>query len=167
MQENSVEERRQFLTKAASLLGITICSSSLASLLTSCEKDESKLIATHGTFTIDLSSETGLANIGDGVKKSVGTFNSSKPVIIVRSSANAFAVFSSTCNHAGCEVSAPKSAGAAIVCDPNDNKCGHNAEFSSSTGLQIVGASGGAPTGGLTVISSTYDSASNKLTLSF
>ncbi len=167
MNELSVEDRRAFLMKAGSLLGISVCASSMAAILAACEKDESKIIAAHGTFTVNISNESALATVGSGIKKDVGTFNASKPVIIIRTSASAFAVFSSVCNHAGCEVSAPKTLGARILCDVNDNKCGHNAEFDTQSGVQVVGPSGGSPSGGLALISSSYDASSQLLTLQF
>ncbi len=165
--ESSIEERRQFLLKAGSLLGISVCASSLAVLLNSCEVDESKIIATHGTVVVDIATESDLQSVGGSAKKVFRNYNQGHPVIILRTKADSFLVVSAVCNHAGCIVSIPVSKGANIVCNPLDNKCGHNAEFDPITGTQVVGASGASPSGGLTVIPSTYDATNNKLSIVF
>ena len=165
--ESSIEERRQFLLKAGSLLGISVCASSLAVLLNSCEVDESKIVATHGTVVVDIATETDLQSVGGAVKKVMSNYNQGHPVIILRTKADSFLVVSSVCNHAGCLVSLPVSKGANILCNPADNKCGHNAEFDPVTGTQVKGPNGGSPSGGLTVIPSSYDASSNKLSIVF
>lgn len=167
MKNLTIEERRKFFVQAGSLLGITVCASSMAAVLSACEKDESKLVAVHGDYQVNIANEAGLADVGGGVKKTAGNYNGSKPIIIIRTGAASFLVVSSVCNHAGCEVSAPKSKGANMTCDFNDNKCGHNAQFSQTTGLQVVGPNGGSPSGGLSVLSSTYDSGTQTLTVHF
>ncbi|MFM8472970.1 MAG: Rieske 2Fe-2S domain-containing protein [Candidatus Kapaibacterium sp.] len=167
MNDVSLEQRRTFLMRAGAMLGVSVCSVSMAALLGSCEKDESKLTSQSGTVDISIASYVELKNVGGMVKVSFGSYNFAKPVIITRLSETRFLAVSSVCNHQGCEVGLPKTPGGPITCDYVDNKCGHGAEFSPSTGLQIKGPGGGPPTGGLTVIPTAFTAATNVLTLSF
>lgn len=161
------EQRRSFLLKAGSLLGISVCAGSMATFLNSCETDENKIVNAAGTVTVNIATETGLQNKGDGIKKTLTGYNGDKPVIIVKTGDSSFMVFSSVCNHSQCIVSAPKTNNANIICDFSDNKCGHNAHFNPTTGLQVIGPNGGAATGGLTVISSSYNATTKILTITF
>lgn len=129
------EDRREFLQRAASLCGLTLCSSALAGLLASCETDTVK--STGSTATLLIDNEEALKEIGGGVKKTFGSNNGGRPVIIVRTAADKFVAFSSVCPHAGCEVSAPESAGDELVC--NQPGCGHGSVFAPTTGAVEVG----------------------------
>ncbi|MBL7975281.1 MAG: hypothetical protein JNJ85_10235 [Candidatus Kapabacteria bacterium] len=161
------EQRRSFILKAGSLLGVSVCAGSMAAFLNSCEKDENKIVTATGTVTVNVASETGLQTVGDGVKKTYDGYNANKPVIIVKTGVDTFMVFSAVCNHQQCIVSAPKATGSNIVCSFADNKCGHEAEFSPVTGVQTVGPNGGAASGGLTVIPSSYNASTKILTITF
>jgi nitrite reductase/ring-hydroxylating ferredoxin subunit len=167
MQTNTQEQRRMFLQQAGAMLGISVCAASMTSLLSSCEKDESKIVTQGGTVELSVASYSDLKNVGGAVKTIFPAYNQSKPVIITRVSETTFLAVSSVCNHQGCEVTLPKSPGGAITCYFEDNKCGHGAEFSFATGAQTKGPGGTAPTGGLTVIPSTFNPITNVITLTF
>ena len=167
MQTQEHHDRRRFIKEAGALLGITVCAASMAAILQSCEKDESKIVSPTGVFELSLSRYTELRNVGGAVKLIPGNFNNGRPVIVTRIEASTFLCVSSVCNHAGCEVSAPTMAGENIRCNYEDNKCGHGAEFSPVTGLQVIGPGGGTPTGGLTVIPTTYSTGTSVVYLNF
>jgi nitrite reductase/ring-hydroxylating ferredoxin subunit len=161
------EQRRVFLQQAGAMLGISVCAASMVSLLSSCEKDESKIVAQGGTVELSLATYSDLKNVGGAIKITVPPYNQGKPVIITRYSPTSFLAVSALCNHQGCEVSLPLNQGGPITCYYENNKCGHGAEFSFSTGEQTKGPGGSTPTGGLTVIPSTFNPTTNIITLTF
>lgn len=167
MSDEIREQRRQFLLRAGTMLGVTVCAGSMAALLNSCEKDESKLTTQAGEVQLSIASYSDLKNIGGAAKVLFSSYNFGKPVIITRVSATSFLAVSSVCNHQGCEVTLPKVAGGPITCDYIDNKCGHGAEFNFSTGVQTKGPGGSNPSGGLTVIPTEFNFSTNVLTLFF
>lgn len=167
MNDSSQEQRRQFLLRAGAMLGITICATSMAAVLNSCEKDESKLVVQNGNVDVSIASYSELKNVGGAVKTVFSGYNFGKPVIITRVSTTAFLAVSAVCNHQGCEVSPPTTSGGPLTCYYEDNNCGHGAEFSFSTGAQTKGPGGSSPSGGLTVIPTTFNGSTNILTLSF
>ncbi len=153
------EERRVFLQRAASLCGLTLCSGAMAGLLASCESDTVK--STGSTATLDIAGEAALQEVGGGTKKTFGSNNSGRPVIIVRIAEGQFVAFSSVCTHAGCEVSAPDSPGSELVCDQPG--CGHGSVFSPTDGAVQVGPAASP----LKSFATTYNTDSKQLTITF
>ncbi len=153
------EERRVFLQRAASLCGLTLCSSAIAGLLVSCESDTVK--STGSTATVDIAAEPVLQEVGGGIKKTLGSNNNGRPVIIVRVADDQFAAFSSVCTHAGCEVSAPEFPGSEIVCDQPG--CGHGSVFSPVNGAVQFGPA----TASLKSFTTTYQADTKLLTITF
>ena len=49
------------------MLGITVCATSMAAVLNSCEKDESKLVVQNGNVDISIASYSELKNVGGAV----------------------------------------------------------------------------------------------------
>lgn len=162
----SREERRAFLLKAGSMLGITVCSASLAALVSACEKDEVKTpTGTNNAITVDVSKETALQTVGGGVRKTFPALNSANPVIIVRTTQTSFLVVTAVCTHAGCTLTPPNQNSTNITCYYADNNCGHSAEYDPTTGLQVVGPAGADPSGGLKTFTNSYNANTQILTI--
>lgn len=162
------QERRAFILKAGSMLGITVCASSLTALLSSCEEDTVKQPTQTTSVTFNVSEVTALSEIGGAVKRTFSSINNGKPVIIIRVADAEYAVFTSVCTHAGCELKEPVKDGNSytpITCYYADNNCGHGAAFDNKTGVQIEGPGGTDPSGGLTKFQSTYNSTTKILTI--
>jgi Rieske Fe-S protein len=156
------QQRREFLLDAAASLGVILSSSTLASVLASCESDTTKPSATTGQkVEFNVSTEPALANVGGVVKKTFGSNNGGMPVFIVRTGETMFVVLSSRCTHQGCEVDVPQQPGGKLVCP-----C-HLAEYDPQTGTQTKPPSGSGPTGSLQRFDAQFDPQTNILTITF
>lgn len=127
--------RRDFLLKAASMLGVTVCGPALASILTGCDDDVLKPADTSVLpgIEVDLNVETALQRPGGAIRKTFGAFNGSRNVVIIRQSETEFLVVTAVCTHQGCDINLPVASGANIQCP-----C-HGAQFSSVTGDVLQG----------------------------
>lgn len=134
--ETAMQERREFLSRAVSLLGVSLCGGTVAGLLTSCETDTVK--STGAVATVSIAAEPSLQVVGGAMKKTFAGNNGGRPVIIVRTAEESFVVFSSVCTHAGCEISAPRSTDENfMICDLPG--CGHGSVFSTTDGSVMAG----------------------------
>ncbi|MFC1539289.1 ubiquinol-cytochrome c reductase iron-sulfur subunit [Candidatus Latescibacterota bacterium] len=122
----SLEKRRALLKKGSSLLGISLCTSAVSSIIPGCETDTLKTSDKFETF--ELSAEPDLAETGGAIKKTFGHHNGGRPVIIVRLGETDFVAFTSVCTHLYTEINLPTDEMQNLRC-PN-----HGSEFSSTTG---------------------------------
>ncbi len=133
--KNQQPERRNFLVQAASMLGVAVCSTALSSMLASCDYDITRPtdIANQPGIDIDLNVETSLQTVGGSIRKTYGSFNGGRNIVIIRTSETEFLVVTAVCTHQGCDINLPQSPGANLVCP-----C-HGAQFSSATGDVLQG----------------------------
>lgn len=127
--ENEKLNRREFAILSAkvvlsgSLLTLLLegCGDAIVNAPAETEEPLAKIAAT--TFAMDLNAAqyAALKKVGGAVRVTV---NGAK-LIVTRVSASSYAAFSSTCTHAGCQVSLPNASGV-IVCP-----C-HGSKFDSS-----------------------------------
>ena len=154
-QKTSFEQRRVFLARAASMLGITACGSFLSSVLAGCESDVLK--SSDVAVRFDISKDPALSQVGGAAKKTFDEHNGGQPVIVLRMDQEEFLVLSSVCTHQGCEVNLPGVRGPEISCD-----C-HGSLFDPDTGGVLQGP---AQTP-LSRFSSSFDSKTQVLTITF
>ena len=154
--EHSMEERRNFLKKSLLGIGVVICSSSLAGMISSCSNSVSPIVV-GGNATLDITTTPQLLVPGGAVKKVFTGQFGNKPVLIIRLDVVAFAAFTTVCPHEGAEVSLPASSTADIVCKE------HDARFSHTDGSVIEGPA----TRALTLFNTSFDSANNLLAISY
>lgn len=153
-QKTYLEQRRSFLTRMASFLGITAIGSALSSVL-GCETDVLK--SSDIAVRFDIRTEPALAQVGGAAKKTFSAHNGGRPVIIIRTGAEAFLVLSSVCTHQACEVDLPG------VWDPNLLCPCHESIFSKTDGAVLQGPAA-AP---LPRFDSRFDTGTQTLTITF
>ncbi len=159
MQNNDTpESRRQFLFRATSSIGLALSAPVIASIVASCETDEKPLAPSGKTYTFDVSTDPALASVGGITAAFVDDLNGGDPVFISRIAETTFAVFSTVCTHASCEVSLPNNPGENCVCS-----C-HGAEYSSTDGSVRRQPTTGSATN-LPRFASSFDAATNVLTI--
>jgi nitrite reductase/ring-hydroxylating ferredoxin subunit len=141
--EKAGTSRREFITTSAA-------SAVAAILVAACGGGGADATTVTGpvSLSVDVSKYTALASIGGIARVDDG----GTPVAAVRTGANTFAAFSLICPHFGCTVGIN---GSAFRCP-----C-HGAQF-ASTGVWI----GGQRTTNLTSLATSYDAATNVLTIS-
>lgn len=126
--------RRTLLKNALAGLGVAMCSSTLATVLTGCEYDVLKPAESGGAgVQLALSEVPELEQVGGAVRRAFSTVNGGYPVIIVRTGEASFAVLSAVCTHAGCIVNPPAAPNQSLVCP-----C-HGAQYNAADGAVIVG----------------------------
>lgn len=155
--DSSLElHRRNFLIQAGSLLGIGIVAAAVPGLITSCQKSEGP-VNTGVKKEVDITQYAELQNDFGAVKVSFTGQNENMPVIIIRKSAGNFLVLTSKCSHQGCEVNAPDTSAKTISCP-----C-HGSKYSEVDGSVINGPT----TSALKIIASSFNQATNILTITF
>lgn len=137
------------------MLGAGVCGGVLTSILSGCESDVLKSSDIAEQF--DISEEPALQTVGGAAKRTFGTQNGGRPVIIVRMTEDDFLVLSSVCTHQACEVNMPGERHTEILCE-----C-HGSVFKTDTGAVLEGPAS-AP---LRRFDSDYDDDSGKLTIVF
>jgi cytochrome b6-f complex iron-sulfur subunit len=157
MQNDTPESRRRFLFQATSSIGLALSAPVIASLVASCETDEKPVAPNGKTYTFDVTTDPALAEVGGITAVQIDDLNNGSYVFIARVAAESFAVFSTTCTHAGNEVNLPEPGGN-LVC-PN-----HGAEFSWRDGTVLRQPTTGSATN-LPRFASTFDTATNILTI--
>ncbi|MCX6141523.1 MAG: Rieske 2Fe-2S domain-containing protein [Candidatus Kapabacteria bacterium] len=151
--------RRFFLHKAAASIGLAISAPAIAMLVSACERDEvTPKPPTGTTVTFDVTTAPELAIVGGITLTFVEGLNGGSPVFISRIALNTFAVFSSVCTHAACEVSLPSAPGENCICG-----C-HRSMFSSKDGSVVQQPITGRATD-LPRFASTFNSTTNILTI--
>ena len=158
MNVREIESRRRFLFQAATSVGLVLTAPIIASIVASCEFDETVQGAGQ-SCTVDISTMPELADVGSITIATVCSVNGGQPVFISRIAVDAFAVFSNVCTHQGCNVELPFAEGEDCVCP-----C-HSSVFSRTTGKVVQQPTSGSATD-LPVFPSTYDPATQILTIS-
>lgn len=148
-------ERREFLFKAASLLGAGICLPLVLNWLQGCASETKQPTEPGGTVELDISTVPELQQVRGAVKRTFGNHNSGKPVLIIRLSETQFIVLSAVCTHEGCTVDLPE--GGVIPC-----RC-HGARFAADSGNVLQGPARKP----LRRFSSEYDPSRNVLRITF
>ena len=128
---SSGEGRRSFLARGASILGLGAAWGTLSSLVGGCESDVLK--SSDIAVRLDVGAEPELAGVGGAVKKTFGTHNGGRPVLVIRTTDEAFLVLSTVCTHLACEVNLPGVRNPEILCE-----C-HESVFSKSSGAVLRG----------------------------
>ncbi len=126
-----VDSRRAFLHSALAVAGVTLCATSVASILASCEPDETMPTLPKGEVVrFPIGSITELQTVGGIAATVIPGINFNRDVFIARIAASSFVVFSTVCTHQGCPLPLPANADGAtrIVCP-----C-HAAEYQASSG---------------------------------
>ncbi|MBL7997207.1 MAG: Rieske (2Fe-2S) protein [Candidatus Kapabacteria bacterium] len=145
--------RREFFIKAASMLGVAVSATSVATLLASCEEDTIK--NSGQTISVDISGDKALETVGGVVAKTIG----GNSTVVVRASESEYVVLSRVCSHQGCTVSVPANASERIVCP-----C-HLAEFNPLTGAQVKEPNASGTRGPLKRYASSYNPSTKTLTV--
>ena len=151
MENQTNSNRRDFLTKSISVLGMGLLVGAVPTLITSCNSSptaSSNPVATD----VKISDYPTLQNINGYVKISITGRNNNKPIIIIRKSDTEFTVLSSTCTHQGCTVNDPNMSSKSISCP-----C-HGSRFNL-----VGGVINGPASSGLTSFASTFNSTTNIL----
>ncbi len=139
-------ERRDFLTQAASMLGIAVSAGTIITLVNACEQPNTP---SGNTGTVNLASETALQSVGGSVRTTINRAQ----LIVVRVSQTQFVALSALCTHAGCGVNPP--ANGIIEC-----RC-HGSRFSVTDGSVLNGPA----TMPLRNYPTSFNSATNILTI--
>lgn len=126
------QDRRNFITRALSFLGVSVCGSAISSILSGCESDVLK--SSNVAVQVDLNEIPELAQVGGAVKRTFTSHNGGRPVMILRVEDQEFLVLSTVCTHQACEVNLPGARGySEISCD-----C-HGSLYDPSTGSVVRG----------------------------
>lgn len=155
---DSVETRRHFLRLATSSVGVVLTAPMIASLITSCETDETQPNAPGKTYDVNIADYPELATVGSITSAYVAGLNADNPIFISRVATSAFVVFTTVCTHAGCLVELPASASDNCRCP-----C-HGAEYSSTDGSVLRQPSTGSARD-LPKFASSYNATTNILTI--
>ncbi|TAL69434.1 MAG: hypothetical protein EPN82_06260 [Bacteroidetes bacterium] len=146
--------RRNFLIQTGSIIGITIAGTLITGLVTSCEKNESPVIA-NVKKDIDVTQYPELLNDYEGVKIKYQNLNENMPIMIVKLPGTNYIVFNTKCTHQGCEVELPDAGSKTILC-----AC-HGSFFNEDDGVVLNGPA----TTNLTVMPSSFNASTNILTV--
>lgn len=152
---SSGENRRFFLARGASLLGLGAVWGTLSSALGGCESDVLK--SSDIAVRLDVGAEPELASAGGAAKKTFGTHNGGRPVLVIRTGDEAFLVLSTVCTHLACEVNLPGVRNTEILCE-----C-HESIFSKTSGEVLQGPA----TAPLARYESSFHRGSGILTITF
>lgn len=140
--------------RALGMAGISVSAAAVSSILSSCESTET---APSGkTFLWNIGKVSELAAPGGFKTRVIAGLNNDRPVFISRISETTFAVFDTTCTHAGCPVNPPAGPGANCICP-----C-HGAEFSARDGSVVVQPNSGSATN-LKSYRTSFDASKNEL----
>jgi len=153
-------ERREFLKAGLQGLGITVCSGTLVTILSSCEMNEDPVQPVIETFPIIIElndpAHHELSRIGGAKYYNESSLNNGEDFILIRVEGEKFLALSSFCTHQGCQVTIPSTDNPKIVCP-----C-HFAEFSPLTGEVTKQPNQGNATN-LPVFKTEYEAATNRL----
>lgn len=154
-----IQKRRRFLQQATTSIGLFLSAPVLASIVQSCEYNETQPSQPTTTVTYDVSSNPDLGEVGGIAIDMVPGLNNDQPVFISRIATDVFAVFSAICTHQGCTVNPPTQAGADCICP-----C-HQSQYSSTDGRILKQPTIGSATD-LPKFASQYDANTHILSIS-
>ncbi len=149
-----IQDRRDFLRKAAQMLGVAVASGTAITVLSACETDIVK--SQGGEQVFNITTVPVLTLIGGAALQVFDNFNGGREVIIIRTSTTAFAVYTAVCTHQQCLVNNRLQNGN-IYC-----AC-HASAFSVTDGRPLSGPA----TASLRKYETRFDSATNQLTIIF
>jgi cytochrome b6-f complex iron-sulfur subunit len=159
-----VPTRRQFISSSLQNAGIVFCAASLASLIQSCESNETPSGNSSNGIQIDIPLNTSgleeLSKEGGAAYKNVPNQNNNKDILIIRLTASSFLAVTSICSHQGCSVQPPDTEYSNIYC-----AC-HGAEFNPESGKVMKQPTTGSATS-LTSFPVKYNSITNAITITF
>ena len=147
----TLEERREFLTRALKLMGGCVCVGALGA----CETDVLK--SSNIAVRYDVSQTSALSQVGGAVKQVFDGQNGGFPVLIIRMDEDDFLVLSTICTHEACEVNLPGDG------DPNIWCACHGSVFDRSTGNVLQGPA----TAPLQQFESSFEKTTETLTITF
>jgi cytochrome b6-f complex iron-sulfur subunit len=147
-------ERREFLLKAAQMLGIAVAGGAAVSIVSGCETDVVK--GPSGEQILDVTTVPVLTLVGGAALQTFGAFNGGREVIVIRTTTTTFAVYTAVCTHQQCLVNNRLQNGN-IYC-----AC-HASSFSVADGRALSGPA----TGALRRYETRFDAATNRLTIVF
>jgi Rieske Fe-S protein len=147
----TLEERREFITRALKLVGGCVCASALAA----CETDVLK--SSNIAVRYDVSQLPVLKSPGGAAKEVFEGQNGGFPVLIIRMDDDKFLVLSTICTHEGCEVNLPGDG------DPNIWCACHGSVYDRRSGTVIQGP---APAS-LQRYESSFEKTTETLTITF
>ena len=153
-------DRREFILNAAKVVGISLCTFAVGSLVQSCEVDVVKPASTTPTgetATLLLSEAPELNTVGGAVKRTFGSHNGGSPVIIIRLDATTFVAFSSVCTHKGTIIDLPTQGSNVMICPRHDE------EFRITDGEPLTGTAPSA----LRSYPVSYSEGSSSITITF
>lgn len=125
MNEEYNKHRRDFLSTSAKTGVCLVCGGMMSAMLSACDTVD------EGEPLIHIDEYPELQKIGGAVKKRYRSLNNSEAILVIRTAADQFAVYSALCTHKGVEVRLPQNG--EIVC-PN-----HGSRFRVSDGGVIEG----------------------------
>ena len=123
---NKQENRRSFLKKAGTMIGVGIAMPVIGGLVTSCEQNEG--VIPPKKLSVNLNSHPALLADGGVERFKITGANGGNEVIVYRKSASQFIILDSTCPHMGCTVDIPSNATSPAHCP-----C-HGVDFNLSDG---------------------------------
>jgi len=158
MDRRDIDSRRQFLFKAASSIGLVLSAPVIASIISSCELDET-IQGADQTYTLDVSTLPEIADVGTITTTTVDKLNGGELVFISHVAEDTYVVFSNVCTHQGCSVGLPENATDDCLCP-----C-HLSVFSRTTGKVVEQPITGSATD-LPSFPATFDKETGILTIS-
>lgn len=145
-------DRRDFLLKAASMLGLAVSSGAAISLINACEQGGGQMMGgTGGTGTLNVASQGALQSVGGAVRATVNNTQ----LVVIRTSQTEFLALSALCTHASCPVNLPQNG--VLSCD-----C-HGSRFSATDG-RVLNGPAATP---LRRYTTAFNAMSNVLTITF
>lgn len=137
--------RRDFIKKTGTFIGLGLLGGTAGSFMTGCEQDEVVPLPPPATYDIDITQYPALMSVGGATQVNIALKNEEgeltgdvKNVSIKRESESSFIAIDSLCRHQNCIVNLPTQPGGDLVCP-----C-HNVKFSFEDGsiTDVNGISG-------------------------
>lgn len=150
----AINNRRDFIFKAGSAIGLGVLGLGFSSLVNSCEKSQTTNV-NPVNVEIKIADYPELASVDSARTVTLTGTSAVMPVIIIRESATEFLVLLTKCSHLGCQVGDANMATKRITCP-----C-HGSVYSTIDGTVIQGPAPKA----LQRYSSTFNAATNILTI--
>jgi len=148
----TTSERRNFLVQSGTLLGVGLFAGSISNFLESCTNSTAPVVQQQ----INVTQYPELQNDFGAKKIKFSGLNQNFPVLVIRKSATSFVALSTICAHQGNEVNLPDPVTKTITCPV------HGSQYNEIDGSLKLGPA----THGLQQFPTTFDAATNILTIS-